>query len=58
MQVSPLSPIPRTLLPPSIGSSIPATRPTSSATLLRLRARGLVNTRNICFTNPVLQLLV
>ena len=44
--------------PPSIRSSIPASRPTGSATLLRLRARGLVNTRNICFANAVLQLLV
>jgi hypothetical protein len=44
--------------PPSIGSSIPASRPTGSATLPRLRARGLVNTRSICFANAVLQLLV
>jgi len=44
--------------PPSIGSSIPASRPTGSATLTRLRARGLVNTGNICFANAVLQLLV
>ena len=44
--------------PPSFRSSIPASRPTGSATLLRLRARGLVNTRNICFANAVLQLLV
>ncbi|KAF8494149.1 hypothetical protein F5888DRAFT_1719063, partial [Russula emetica] len=43
--------------PPSIGSSIPASRPTGSATLPRLRARGLVNNRNICFANAVLQLL-
>ena len=45
-------------VPPSIGSSIPASRSTGSATLPRLRARGLVNTRNICFANAVLQLLV
>jgi ubiquitin carboxyl-terminal hydrolase 10 len=41
-----------------VGSSIPASRPTSSATLPRLRARGLVNTTNICFANAILQLLV
>jgi hypothetical protein len=44
--------------PPSSRSSIPASRPTDSATLPRLRARGLVNTRNTCFANAVLQLLV
>jgi hypothetical protein len=44
--------------PPSIGSSIPASRPTDSATLRRLHARGLVNSRNICFVNAVLQLLI
>ena len=44
--------------PPSIGSSIPASRLTASATLPRLRARGLLNTGNICFVNTVLQLLV
>ena len=44
--------------PPSIRSSLPASRPTGSAMLPRLRARGLANTRNICFANAVLQLLV
>jgi hypothetical protein len=44
--------------PPSIHSSIPASRPTGSAALPHLRARGLVNTRNICFANAVLQVLV
>ncbi|KAF8494143.1 hypothetical protein F5888DRAFT_1926325 [Russula emetica] len=44
--------------PPSIGSSVPASRPTGSATLPRLRARGLVNNRHTCFANSVLQLLV
>ena len=44
--------------PPAITSSIPSSPPTGSTTLLRLRARGLVNTRNICFANAVLQLLV
>jgi hypothetical protein len=44
--------------PPSIGSSIPASRPTGSATLPCPRARRLLNTRNICFANAVLQLLV
>jgi len=46
------------LAPPSIRSSIPASRPTGSAALPRLRARGLVNTGNICFATAVLQLLV
>ena len=44
--------------PPSIGSFIPTSRPTGSATLPRLRARGLADTRNMCFVNAVLQLLV
>ena len=44
--------------PPSTGLPVPASHSTGSATLPRLRARGLMNTRNICFTNAVLQLLV
>ena len=43
---------------PSIGSSIPASHPTTNPTLPCLRPRGLVNTKNICFANAVLQLLV
>ena len=39
------------------GSATPA-RPTESATLPCLRARGLVNTGSMCFANAVLQLLV
>ena len=44
--------------PPSIISSIPASGSIGSATVPRLHARGLVNTRNMCFANAVLQLLV
>ena len=44
--------------PSSIGSSIPASRSTGDATFPRLHARGLVKTRNRCFANAVLQLLV
>ena len=51
-----LAPIPTSL--PNICSSITASRPTSSTTPPRLRARGLVNTRNSCFGNAVLQLLI
>ena len=46
------------LAPPSIRSPIPASRPIGSATLPRVRVRGLVNSRNISFANAVLQLLV
>ena len=46
------------LSPPSISYSIPASGSMGSATVPRLRARGLVNTRNMCFANAVLQLLV
>jgi Family of unknown function (DUF6535)/Ubiquitin carboxyl-terminal hydrolase len=44
--------------PPSVSSSIPAPHPTDSAMLPRLRARGLVNTKNTCFANAILQLLI
>jgi ubiquitin carboxyl-terminal hydrolase 10 len=44
--------------PSSIGSSTPASCSTGKATLPRLRARGLVNTGNVCFANAVLHLLV
>ena len=44
--------------PPSTSSSIPASGLIGSATLPRLHTRGLVNTRNMCFANAVLQLLV
>ena len=46
------------IAPPFIGFSIPASLPTGSATHPRLRTRGLVNARNTCFANAVLQLLV
>ena len=49
------APVP-TLTP--ISTSIGSFRLTGSAPLPRLRPRGLVNTRNICFANAVLQLLV
>ena len=42
----------------SSGSSISASHPTGSATLPPLHPRGLVNTKNMCFANAVLQLLV
>jgi hypothetical protein len=44
--------------PPSIRCSIPASRPTGSATLPLPLTRGLLNTTNMCFANAVLQLLV
>jgi hypothetical protein len=44
--------------PPSVSSSIPSPHPTGSVMLPRLRARGLVNTRNTCFANAILQLLI
>ena len=43
---------------PAIHSSTTPSHPTGYATLPRLRARGLVNTGNMCFVNAVLQLLV
>ena len=46
------------LAPPSIGSSTLALRTTAIATLPRLGARGLVNTRDICFADALLKLLV
>ena len=45
-------------IPTSILSPIPASRTTSNTTFPSPRARGLVNTRNTCFANVVLQLLV
>jgi hypothetical protein len=39
-------------------SNTTLSRPTGNVTLPRLRARGLVNTGSMCFTNAVLQLLV
>ena len=39
-------------------SSTPPSRPTDNTTLPRPHARGLVNTRSMCFANAVLQLLV
>ena len=45
-------------VPPFVGSSISASCLTSSTALPRLRARGLVNSRNICFANAVFHLLV
>ena len=39
-------------------SGTPPSSPRDSATLPRLRARGLINQGNMCFTNAVLQLLV
>ena len=43
---------------PLISSSIPASRLTSSTTFPRLRPRGLVNPKNMCFASAVFQLLV
>ena len=42
----------------SLFSSTTTFRPTGNDPMPRLRARGLVNTRSICFANAVLQLLV
>ena len=39
-------------------SSTTPSRPTGNSPLPRLRARGLMNTRSMCFSNAVLQLLV
>ena len=45
-------------IPTSIHPSIPASRPSNSTTFPCLRARGPANTRNTCFVNVVLQILV
>jgi hypothetical protein len=42
----------------SLLGNTPPSRPSGNTTLLRLRARGLVNAGSMCFVNTVLQLLV